>query len=75
MPLHLEIVSEFRFIPPCSPVTAKIVPTGDDWLHEPKLDGYRLQVAKHGATVRLYSRPASSATDRLEGSDPSIQWT
>ena len=49
-------MSEFRFIPPCSPVTAKSVPAGDDWLHEPKLDGYRLQVAKHGATVRLYSR-------------------
>jgi ATP-dependent DNA ligase len=27
-------------------VTAKSVPAGDDWLHEPKLDGYRLQVAK-----------------------------
>jgi len=32
------------------------VPTGDDWLHEPKLDGYRLQVVKLGPTVRLYGR-------------------
>jgi ATP-dependent DNA ligase len=31
------------------------VPTGDDWLHEPKLDDYRLQVAKHGPVI-LYSR-------------------
>jgi ATP-dependent DNA ligase len=36
-------------------VTAKSVPAGDDWLHEPKLDGNRLQVAKHGRTVRHYS--------------------
>ena len=25
---------------------AKSVHTGDAWLHEPKLDGYRLQVVK-----------------------------
>jgi ATP-dependent DNA ligase len=31
------------------------ITTSDDWLHEPKLDGYRLQIAKDGATVRLYS--------------------
>jgi len=27
----------FCFIQPCSPVTAKSVPAGDDWLHERKL--------------------------------------
>ena len=35
-----------KFIPPCNPTTTKTVPTGDAWLHEPKLDGYRLQVIK-----------------------------
>jgi hypothetical protein len=30
--LHLEAVSEFRFIQPCNPMAK-------DWLHEPKLDG------------------------------------
>jgi hypothetical protein len=43
MPLHPEAVSEFRFIQPCSPAPAKSVP-------------YRLQVAKHGRVMRLYSR-------------------
>jgi ATP-dependent DNA ligase len=47
-------VSEFGFIQPRSPVLAKSVPVGDGWLHEPKLDSYRL--AKHGRMVRLYSR-------------------
>jgi bifunctional non-homologous end joining protein LigD len=44
---------------------AKRVPTGPEWLHEPKLDGYRLQVAKEGATVRLYSRRGFRWTERL----------
>src|SRR5215813_11378669 len=35
-----------RFIPPCSPVPAKAVPAGDDWLHEVKFDGYRVQATK-----------------------------
>jgi hypothetical protein len=52
MRLHPEAVSEFRFIQPCNPISAKQVPAGDDWLHEPKLDGYRLQVAKNGPTAR-----------------------
>src|SRR5262245_47648249 len=39
-----------------SPVTAKSMPAGDDWLHEPKLDGYCVQIAKHGRVMRLYSR-------------------
>jgi bifunctional non-homologous end joining protein LigD len=59
-------VSAFlRFIPPCSPVTAKNVPAGDGWLHEPKLDGYRLQVAKHGGVMRLYSRRGYDWSKRL----------
>jgi ATP-dependent DNA ligase len=44
------------FIPPCRPTSAKAVPAGVGWLHEPKLDGYRLQVVKNGCTVRLYTR-------------------
>jgi ATP-dependent DNA ligase len=44
------------FIRPCSPITAKNIPAGDGWLHEPKLDGYRRQIVKEGRTVRLYSR-------------------
>jgi bifunctional non-homologous end joining protein LigD len=46
-------------------VTAKSVPAGDGWLHEPKLGGYRLQVAKDGPTVRLYSRRGHDWGKRL----------
>jgi len=58
-------VSEFRFIQPCSPILAKTVPAGDGWLHEPKLDGYRLQVHKDGDTVRLYGRRGHDWGKRL----------
>ena len=40
---------------------------GDDWLHEPKWDGFRFQIIKDGGTVRLYSRHGAEYTDRLPG--------
>jgi len=51
-------VPEFRFIPPCSPVTAKSVPTGRSWVHEVKFDGYRVQAHKVGSRVILFSHYA-----------------
>jgi bifunctional non-homologous end joining protein LigD len=65
MALHPEAVPEFRFISPCSPISAKAVPPGDGWLHEPKLDGYRLQVAKQSRMMRLYSRRGHDWGKRL----------
>ena len=53
------------FIQPCNPIRAKEVPAGDGWLHEPKLDGYRLQVAKEGRRVRLYGRRGHDWSKRL----------
>lgn len=45
-----------EFVAPalCSPI--EIPPAGDGWLHEIKYDGYRLQAAVNGPTVRLYTR-------------------
>jgi ATP dependent DNA ligase domain len=56
---------KFRFIPPCSPVPAKAVPKGDGWLHEVKLDGYRVQAHKLGARVVLFSRNGHDFTERF----------
>jgi bifunctional non-homologous end joining protein LigD len=44
------------FIDPCIPTRATKVPTGPDWVHEIKHDGYRLQVHRDGDTVRLFTR-------------------
>jgi bifunctional non-homologous end joining protein LigD len=54
-----------KFISPCIPTTAKTIPHSDAWLHEPKLDGYRLQIVKDGRQVRLYSRNGHEWTKRL----------
>ena len=54
-----------KFIRPCIPAGRKSVPHGAGWLHEPKLDGYRLQVVKEGHLVRLYSKGGYDWTKRL----------
>ena len=53
------------FIRPLNPSAAVRPPTGDDWLHEPKWDGFRFQVIKDGAGVRFYSRHGAEYSDRL----------
>src|SRR5262249_28121993 len=60
-----EGVSDLRFIQPCSPVTAKSVPTGDGWVHEVKFDGYRVQAHKLGSRVVLLSRNGHDFTERF----------
>ena len=54
-----------KFMRHCSPVASKSVPSGADWLHEPKLDGYRLQIVKDGRQVRLYSKGGHDWTKLL----------
>ena len=46
------VSTPFRFVEPCSPVSAKSVPTGGDWLHEVKFDGYRVQATRFPPTWR-----------------------
>ena len=38
---------------------------GDDWLHEPKWDGFRFQAIKDGSEVRFHSRHGAEYTERL----------
>jgi ATP-dependent DNA ligase len=44
------------FVPPCIPTRAAKPPSGPDWVHEIKHDGYRLQVRRDGDGVRLFTR-------------------
>ena len=41
---------------PCIPSRGTAVPTGNDWLHKIKHDGYRLIVQKDSQRVRLFTR-------------------
>src|SRR5690349_17267582 len=49
----------FQFIQPYHPQRATTVPAGDDWEHEIKFDGFRVQIHKLGDDVELYSRSGS----------------
>jgi hypothetical protein len=56
-----EMGSAFEF---CIPTAGKVVPSGPDWLHEVKYDGYRLRVERDGDRVRLFSRNGYDWTSR-----------
>jgi hypothetical protein len=49
-----------KYIPPCIPTRAAKPPSGPDWVHEVKHDGYRLQVRREGPAVRLFTHVLSS---------------
>ena len=44
------------FIEPCLPSPADRPPSGPGWIHEVKLDGFRLMVRRDPAGVRLITR-------------------
>ena len=58
-------MAAIRFIQPCSPIRAKEAPAGDGWLHELKIDGYRVQVHKVGSRVVICSRNGHDFTERF----------
>jgi bifunctional non-homologous end joining protein LigD len=53
------------FIAPCLPTSASRPPSGGQWLHEIKHDGFRVIARKDGNCVRLYSRPGNDLTGRF----------
>ena len=53
------------FVIPAQPVMASEPPSGPDWVHEIKHDGYRMIVRRDDPTVRLYSRNGYDWTRRL----------
>jgi bifunctional non-homologous end joining protein LigD len=53
------------FIAPCLPTKTDRLPSGSEWLHEIKHDGFRVIARKMGAQVRLYSRPGNDLTNRF----------
>jgi ATP-dependent DNA ligase len=53
------------FVAPCLPTKTDKLPSGSQWLHEIKHDGFRVIVRKKGAQMRLYSRPSNDLTYRF----------
>jgi ATP-dependent DNA ligase len=52
-------------IEPCLPSPAKTPPSGPDWLHEIKHDGFRILARREAKGVRLYSRNGNDFTARF----------
>jgi bifunctional non-homologous end joining protein LigD len=52
------------FIEPCLPSPAPNPPAGDGWIHEIKLDGFRLLARRDAAGVRLLTRRGIDWTTR-----------
>src|SRR5919204_1735647 len=61
----LERTLPAGFIEPCLPIKTNKLPSGSEWLHEIKHDGFRVIARKNGAQVRLYSRPGNDLTYRF----------
>ena len=53
------------FILPAKPVLSAVVPTGTNWIHELKHDGYRLLCRKERDRVQLWSRNGRDWTSEL----------
>jgi bifunctional non-homologous end joining protein LigD len=54
------------FIPPQLAQQSTTPPTGAGWLNELKLDGYRIQARKDGASVQLLTRTGLDWTHRMK---------
>src|SRR5215212_992621 len=55
-PLARERQRPAGFIKPCHPTLSESAPSGPQWIHEIKHDGYRIVAVKRGDKVRLWSR-------------------
>jgi bifunctional non-homologous end joining protein LigD len=53
------------FIEPCLPSPAKVPPSGPDWIHEIKHDGFRIMARREAAGVRLITRNGNDFTRRF----------
>jgi ATP-dependent DNA ligase len=51
------------FIVPCQPTLSQVVPTGPEWIHEIKWDGYHIVARRHGNLIRLWPRNGRSWTE------------
>ena len=53
------------FIPPMLPTLVAVPPSGAQWVHEVKFDGYRIEAVAKGGKVKLRTRRGLDWTDRF----------
>ena len=62
---HLTPESQPTFVKPQLAQEAETAPDGTGWLHELKLDGYRIQARKDGDAVQMLTRSGLDWTNRI----------
>jgi len=60
-----KALKKIGIIEPCLPSPAKTPPSGPDWLHEIKHDGFRIMARRDAKGVRLYTRYGNDFSKRL----------
>jgi bifunctional non-homologous end joining protein LigD len=56
MSLHVRTRRPVGHIPPCLPSRSERPPSGPEWLHEIKHEGFRIMARRNDTGVRLYTR-------------------
>jgi ATP-dependent DNA ligase len=61
-PIFALAMPVLRFIEPCLPSPADRPPSGSNWIHEIKHDGYRLMARRDSVGIRLITRRGNDWT-------------
>lgn len=65
-----EMASKLDFIEPALATLEREAPSGREWLHEVKFDGYRMQAQIAGTEIRLLTRTGLDWTERFGAEIP-----
>ena len=64
-PIFALAMPVLRFIEPCLPSPTDRPPSGTNWIHEIKHDGYRLMARRDSVGIRLITRRGNDWSDRF----------
>jgi bifunctional non-homologous end joining protein LigD len=53
-----------RYLPPAAPTLRSTPPRGEQWLHEVKFDGWRIQLHKHGDSAAAFTKNGHDHSSR-----------
>jgi bifunctional non-homologous end joining protein LigD len=54
-----------RYLPPAAPRLRHAPPRGEQWLHEIKFDGWRIQLHKHGGSAAAFTKNGHDHSSRV----------
>jgi bifunctional non-homologous end joining protein LigD len=54
-----------RYLPPATPTLRSAPPSGEQWLHEVKFDGWRIQLHKHGDSTAAFTKNGHHHSSRV----------